>query len=436
MARSGWEVGEAEEVIPDTTWMPLPDGATVASLPGRMALARDHDGEVVQLSPEAGWAVAAVLPPGYTRTLLPAYEEDGEVQVLPIFGYAALAFRRGRPVVAAVRTDPLDWWQPDQFRGRDISAAIEAAGRDMPANRLVGHLARCATDYNCYTAQNTFYRRWEGSLPTSGPCNAMCVGCISEQWGEVKSPQDRIGFRPTPDEVVELALWHLGGEGSAIVSFGQGCEGEPLMRADLPEIVARIKAERPNAFVNINTNGSRPDVIRSMVEAGLDGARVSIFSFSDDLFRAYYRPKDYGLEQIHETLGALRAGGCQVAINLLSLPGVSDDEGEVAALEDAIDRHGIDQVQMRSLNTDPLWMLRQLPRRTRGIGLETMMARLTAGFSELRIGNFTVPKPRSTSQARSNPNLKNGYLYSRRGLRRRQSATGVRPRRQPTEPNP
>ncbi len=395
MARSGWEVGGAEEIVVDTTWIPLPDGASIASLPGRMALAIDGDGDAIRLSPDAGWAVGAVLPPGYTRTLMPAYEEDDGAEVLPIFGYAAVAFRRGKPVVAAIRTDPHDWWQPEQFRGRDIGAAIDAAGRDLAGNRLLDHLTRCATEYNCYTAQNTFYRRWEGSLPTSGPCNAMCVGCISEQWGEVESPQDRIGFRPTPDEVVDLALWHLGGEGAAIVSFGQGCEGEPLMRADLPEMVARIKAERPGAFVNINTNGSKPAVIRTMIDAGLDGARVSVFSFSDDLFRAYYRPKDYGIEDVHDTLGALQAGGCQVAINLLSLPGVTDDDGEVSALEAAIERHHVDQVQMRSLNTDPLWMLRHLPRRTRGIGIEAMLARLTARFPGLQIGNFTVPKARS-----------------------------------------
>ncbi len=392
LARSGWAVGGPGDEAPfDATWIPLPAGASIASLPDRLALARDDSGETIRLSPDAGWAVGAVLPPGYTRTLVPAYEEEEGARVLPIFGYAAVGFRSGKPVVAAARTDPLEWWQPRNFSGRDIQAAIAGARGDLAGNRLVEHLSRCATDYNCYTAQNTFYRRWEGSLPSSGPCNAMCVGCISEQWGEVESPQDRIGFRPTVEEVVELATWHLGGEEAVIVSFGQGCEGEPLMRADLPEMVARIKAERPRAFVNVNTNGSRPEVIQAMVDAGLDGARVSVFSFNDDFFRAYYRPKDYGLEQVHETLASLRRGGRRVAINLLSFPGVSDDEGELASLEAAIDRHQVDQVQMRSLNLDPLWLLRRLPRQTRGIGLEAMMARLEARFERLRLGNFTLP---------------------------------------------
>ncbi len=392
LARSGWDVGGEGDPAPfDGTWMPLPDGATVASLAGRLALARDADGETIRLSPDAGWAVGAVLPPGYTRTLLPAFDEEEGARVLPVFGYAAIAFRHGQAVVAATRTDPLEWWQPRNFAGRDIESAITAAAEDLPGNRLVEHLRRCATDYNCYTAQNTFYRRWEASLPSSGPCNAMCVGCISEQWGEVESPQDRIGFRPTVDEIVELATWHLGGDDAEIVSFGQGCEGEPLMRADLPDAVARIKAARPGAFVNINTNGSRPEVIGAMIDAGLDGARVSVFSFNDDSFRAYYRPKDYGLDQVHETLAALRRSGRRIAINLLSFPGVTDDEGEIEALEAAIGRHAVDQVQMRSLNIDPLWLLRRLPRRTHGIGLEALMRRLEVGAPSLKLGNFTLP---------------------------------------------
>jgi wyosine [tRNA(Phe)-imidazoG37] synthetase (radical SAM superfamily) len=389
LARSGNQVGaRGDGPAFDCAWIPLPEGARVTSLPGRLALARETSGEQVRLSPDAGWAVAAVLPPGYTRTLLPAFEEDDEVEVLPVFGYAALAFRGGRPVVAATRTDPLEWWQPRHFRGRDIHGAIEQAGREMPGNRLVGHLSRCATEYDCYTAQNTFYRRWEGSLPSSGPCNAMCVGCISEQWGEVESPQDRIGFRPTVDEVVELATWHLAGEGAEIVSFGQGCEGEPLMRPDLPDMVARIKAQHPEAFVNINTNGSRPEVVEAMVEAGLDGARVSVFSFNDDLFRAYYRPKDYGLDQVHQTLAALRSAGRRVALNLLTFPGITDDPAEIRALEEAVQGHRVDQVQTRSLNIDPLWLLRRMPRPTEGTGMERLLERLE---SIATVGNFTLP---------------------------------------------
>jgi hypothetical protein len=48
-------------------------------------------------------------------------------------------------------------------------------------------------------------------------------------------------------------------------------------------------------------------------------------------------------------------------------------------------------VQMRSLNLDPLWLLRRLPRETRGLGLEAMMRRLEAAAPSLKLGNFTLP---------------------------------------------
>jgi hypothetical protein len=70
---------------------------------------------------------------------------------------------------------------------------------------------------------------------------------------------------------------------------------------------------------------------------------------------------------------------------------VSDDEGEISALEAAIMLHAVDQVQMRSLNLDPLWLLKRLPRKTSGIGLEAMMRRLEAGAKSLALGNFTLP---------------------------------------------
>ena len=51
----------------------------------------------------------------------------------------------------------------------------------MPENCIITQLAHCALEYSCFTAQNIFYRRYEGGIPVSNACNAACVGCISEQ---------------------------------------------------------------------------------------------------------------------------------------------------------------------------------------------------------------------------------------------------------------
>src|SRR5207253_3012775 len=153
---------------------------------------------------------------------------------LPLYGYTAVAEHGGRLMAAALRTDTYGWWEPALYGAAAIGGAVDAARAAMPGNRLVDHLAVCALENRCYTAQNTFLRRYEGALPASPACNADCLGCISLQSdGAVAAPQDRMRFAPTEDELVSLADFHLSGPDARIVSFGQGCEGEPLTRDDV-----------------------------------------------------------------------------------------------------------------------------------------------------------------------------------------------------------
>jgi len=84
-------------------------------------------------------------------------------------------------------------------------------------NRIIKQLSECALQYQCFTAQNIFYKRWEGGIPVSPVCNARCLGCISLQPAECcPSPQSRIDFTPTIkglsalDRVVKGSLpWQL-----------------------------------------------------------------------------------------------------------------------------------------------------------------------------------------------------------------------------------
>ena len=388
LARSGWQLGPPDRLIP------LPDGATLVHLPGRVPLARTTHGETVPIDEDGVVAVAAIMPPGYLRTMLPAYVDDGNAPVLPLYGYAAVADVDGEPYVAGLRTDRWSAWDPQADDRQRIGPAIRAAGRALPDNRLVQHLATCATDYRCLTAQNLFLRRGEGAIPVSPACNAACLGCISEQWGDVPSPQTRMGFAPTPPEIAELAGWHLSADEANFVSYGQGCEGEPLTRgAALVEATQRIRAAAPAATIHINTNASRPDVLRRLVEAGLNSIRISIFSLDDARFRAYYRPVGYGLDQVAECADVVVGAGGQVTINLLTFPGISDARPEIEALVAFIERHGVYQVQLRSLNVDPHWLLARIPEETRGIGMRAFVKELAARCPHLQLGNFTRPWP-------------------------------------------
>jgi hypothetical protein len=228
-------------VEPAGDWIPLPPGTTLSQLPDRLAQGR-LAGRATTLPAAAGWAAAAILPPGYTRTLLPAYEETVGARVLPLYGYSAVAWFGNELRVAGLRTDPYDPWQPRHFNQPDLAERVEDLRARFPRNRVIEQLATCALAYRCFTAQNTFYQRWEGALPSSHGCNAACLGCISEQWGEVAAPQSRVAFRPSAGDLSELALHHLSGKRATMVSFGQGCEGEPLTRgAALVEALRAIR---------------------------------------------------------------------------------------------------------------------------------------------------------------------------------------------------
>src|ERR1019366_4841850 len=104
-------------------------------------------------------------------------------------------------------------------------------------------------------------------------------------------------FAPTADELVELADWHLRGEEAAIVSFGQGCEGEALTRDDaIVEATRRIRELHRCATIHVNSNGSKPHILERLIDAGLNSVRISAISFNDDVFHPYYRPAGYGLD--------------------------------------------------------------------------------------------------------------------------------------------
>ena len=61
-----------------------------------------------------------------------------------------------------------------------------------------------------------------------------------------------------------------------IYSFGQGCEGDPLMNPELLCNAVRLFREGGGrGTVNCNTNASRPDAVKALAEAGLTSLRVS-----------------------------------------------------------------------------------------------------------------------------------------------------------------
>ncbi len=400
VAPPGWvAVGQSgRTAVPFSRWLPLPRGSTLMHLPQRQALGRRRGkSEARVITGAHPLPVAAVLPVGYVRLLLPAHLTPASADTLPLYGYTAVADQDGRVMVAAARSDSYRPWTGRRPSGAALEAEVEKLQRALPRNRVVAQLSVCALRHSCLTAQNSFLGRGEGALPTSAACNADCLGCISLQTDSgAPTPQPRMPTAPTADELVEVGDQHLrrceaAGE-AGMVSFGQGCEGEPLLRDQvLRRVTTELRGRHPQATIHINTNGSRPEALRGLVAAGVNSCRISVFSFRQDLFAAYYRPRGYAIEEVLDSARVARAGGAQLTVNLLTFPGVTDTPAELELTVDTLRELEVEQLQLRSLNGDPNWLLSRLPELEPGVGMAELVVELAARLPRLRLGNFTRP---------------------------------------------
>lgn len=359
-----------------------PAGTVEMVLPGRRPL--------TTVGPASeGRTLAAVLPAGYTRLLVPAFVTDRGAPPLPLFGYTFACAIDDRPHVAAMRTDESEDWQPRAFAEGELEAHLTRRIAEDAGNRVLRQLEICARDYGCFTAQNVFLARGEAALPVSPRCNARCVGCISEQEPQtgVPAPQERIAVEVAAEELARVAIGHLERVENGIVSFGQGCEGEPLLRSTtIARTIERIRAACSNGTINLNTNGSLPSALRRCIDAGLQAVRVSLNSFRPETYAAYYRPIGYGLEDVLESVRLACDRGLRVSLNLLTHPGVTDDAAEVAAAEEFLDAVPVSLVQTRTLNIDPAWYFEAVGRPREPLGMRTAIASLRRHTA---VGNFT-----------------------------------------------
>jgi pyruvate-formate lyase-activating enzyme len=398
-----------EVVSPGERPLPLPDGATLTMLPGRRPVGLDptSGARVVLREVRVGrrtivpHAVGATLPPGFTRTFLPAAARPTlatvEVPTLPQWAYTAAAFDGG-PVAWALHTDRRRHWSPRVHSTPDLPRLVARTLAES-ANPIYRQLARCALEWRCFTAQNTFYARDEGAIPSSAACNAACIGCLSDQEEGMPPPShERIPVAPSAEEMAEVALRHLErARGRVMVSFGQGCEGEPLIRwKQIERAIRLVRARTRRGSIHVNTNGSLPAALARLVRAGVDSVRISLNSASPDLYAAYYRPSGYALRDVVRAIGIAKREGAYVALNLLTFPGVTDREGEVERLCRLVARAGVDQVQTRPLAIDPdvyMDVARGRGAGGRPLGIRALVDALRAARPGLVVGNFSRAKP-------------------------------------------
>jgi molybdenum cofactor biosynthesis enzyme MoaA len=382
----------------------LPHGSELMYLPDRMPvllnistgqLETRHEnpyepGEVI-------FPVAAFNSPGYVITRISAYAETRKAKSLPLFSYGAVGWHKDGFRSAVVQVDSEPRQDLRLMPGDKVIAGVEQMRRQMPDNRLRAHLDHCALTYGCPAGKNFFLGRYEAPLPTSKQCNANCLGCLSlQQNSDIHHSQDRITFTPSPEEIAEVALAHIKRVDNSVVSFGQGCEGDPLLATHVIEpAIRQIRSQTSRGTINMNTNGSLPARLNSLFDAGLDSIRISINSVRQECYDAYFRPRGYGFGDVLASIETALTRNKHVALNYLNCPGFSDTPGEGDALVEFLKNYPIHMIQWRNLNFDPLRYWKQMDAVAssgKPMGTEVLLQQIREQFPELKFGYFNPPK--------------------------------------------
>lgn len=398
MGRSGNEF-----VIPEKeALIPLPYGSDLHILPDRYAVGIDRrSGKIKTVKNYGGmriFAASAFLAPAHTALYLSAYQKKADAQTLPLFAYSAVGFDGQNFVATALRVDKDKRQDCHNFDQEEVIRRGKKLLKKFNGNRLTQHLIEnCAFAYLCPAARNWVMGRWEAPIPVSMGCNSECQGCISKQPEEsdVPSTQDRLNFIPIVREIVEYCVPHLESAPRAVVSFGQGCEGEPLTQAGLiEEAVREMRKKTKRGTINLNSNASLPHAVERICKAGLDSIRISLNSAQEHYYNRYFKPKGYTLTEVKESIKIAKALNKWVSLNYFIYPGFTDRADEVDALISLIKEIPVDLIQMRNLNMDPdvYWEemgLGEIEGET--IGIRKWMKKIREARPAIKFGYFNPP---------------------------------------------
>lgn len=382
----------------------IPFGSELMYLPDRHPVLYNlHTGkfETLKENPyapgETLCPVAAFNSPGYVITHISAYRETRSARYLPLFSYGAVGWHQGSFRTAVVLVDAEPRQDLRQMKHEDVLAGVYEMRRQLPANRLRQHLEKCALRYGCPAGKNFFLGRYEAPLPTARQCNARCLGCLSLQKKTgIPHSQDRLAFTPTAQEIAQVALAHITRVKKSVVSFGQGCEGDPLLAADVIEpAIRQIRSQTMDGTIHMNTNGSRPEILAQLFDSGLDSVRISLNSVREKCYEAYFRPRGYRFADMLKSIATAFERGKFVAINYLNCPGFTDTPREVDALLEFLHNYPLQMIQWRNLNFDPIryWKkMNAVAQSGEPIGMENLLNRIQRQFPKLKFGYFNPPK--------------------------------------------
>jgi len=213
------------------------------------------------------------------------------------------------------------------------AAALPARPGSDSAPGLLDRFGRTATDLR---------------VSLTDRCNLRCTYCM---------PADGLPWLPkdqalSADEIVRLVSIGVRDLGVRQVRF---TGGEPLLRADLVDIVRRVAALEPRPDISLTTNAiGLAQRARALADAGLDRINVSLDSLHAETFETLTR-RPFLDKVLAGVDAAADAGLTPIKINAVLLPGVNDHEA-ADLLAWSLDRgHELRFIEQMPLDADRTW---------------------------------------------------------------------------------
>jgi cyclic pyranopterin phosphate synthase len=155
-------------------------------------------------------------------------------------------------------------------------------------------------------------------IAVTSACNLRCTYCLRESDAEA----DR---NPESMDTTQIGriIGVLGRMGIRKIRF---TGGEPLLRRDLPELVAIARATPGIESIKLTTNGVLLEKrLPGLLGAGIDGINLSLDTLDPARFRSIARRDEF--PRVRRALDLLtETPSLKVKINVLLLRGVNDDE--------------------------------------------------------------------------------------------------------------
>jgi len=205
---------------------------------------------------------------------------------------------------------------------------------DRPADpRLLDRFGRTATDLR---------------VSVIDKCNLRCTYCMPAD-GMVWLPQNRLLTTEEIRRLVGIAVRDLGVREVRLTG------GEPLVRKDLADIVAGLRADHPDLPLSLTTNAvGLAERAAELAAAGLTRINVSLDTLRPDTFATLARRPflDRALAGIE---AAAAAGLAPLKINAVLLRGVNDDQAP-ELVSWALDQgHELRFIEQMPLDADHGW---------------------------------------------------------------------------------